>query len=195
MTADQLIPEQRILLAVINTAIFDTCRHPIYTGEPNVPIKKREYRLDTEARTAFQFIWGEGLETYCNWLPIDPGWLRNKLLAFMNNDKPMMKALSKNVVMRIDDTQRRYFRLNYKLFRQEKEACWTSLEEESQELPIKQVISRLDQKGRVLEVDTSGRSPSGTQKSRPTSSGSKTSTSTSPSQNGPGTADGQEPSE
>ena len=24
---------QRILLAVINTAIFDTCRHPIYTGE------------------------------------------------------------------------------------------------------------------------------------------------------------------
>ena len=195
MTADQLIPEQRILLAVINTAIFDTCRQPIYTGEPNVPIKKREYRLDTEARTAFQFLWGEGLETYCNWLPIDPQWLRNKLLAFMNNDRPMMKALSKNVVMRIDDTQRRYFRLNYKLFRQEKEACWTSLEEESQELPIKQVISRLDRKGHVLEVDTLGRSPSGTQKSHPTSSGSKTSISTSPSQNGPGTADGQASSE
>lgn len=194
MTADQLIPEQRILLAVINTAIFDTCRQPIYTGEPNVPIKKREYRLDTEARTAFQFIWGEGLETYCNWLPIDPQWLRNKLLAFMNNDRPMMKALSKNVVMRIDDTQRRYFRLNYKLFRQEKEVCWTSLEEESQELPIKRVMSRLDQKGRVLVADTLGRSPSGTQKSHPTSSGSKTSTSTSPSQTGPGTADGQEPS-
>lgn len=195
MTADQLIPEQRILLAVINTAIFDTCRQPIYTGEPNVPIKKREYRLDTEARTAFQFIWGEGLETYCNWLPIDPQWLRNKLLAFMNNDKPMMKALSKNVVMRIDDTQRRYFRLNYKLFRQEKEVCWTSLEEESQELPIKQVMSRLDQKGRVLVADTLGRSPSGTQKSHPTSSGSKTSTSTSPSQTGPGTVDGQGHSE
>ena len=195
MNADQLIPEQRILLAVINTAIFDTCRKPIYTGEPNVPLRKREYRLDTEARTAFQFLWGEGLETYCNWLPLEPSWLRNKLLAFMNNDKPMMKALSKNVVMRIDDTQRRYFRLNYKLFRQEKEACWTSLEEESQELPIKRVMSRLDQKGRVLVADTLGQSPSGTQKSHPTSSGSKTSTSTSPSQTGPGTADGQEPSE
>ena len=195
MNAEQLIPEQRILLAVINTAIFDTCRKPIYTGEPNVPIKKREYRLDTEARTAFQFLWGEGLETYCNWLPIDPEWLRNKLLAFMNNDKPMMKALSKNVVMRIDDTQRRYFRLNYKLFRQEKEVCWTSLEEESQELPIKRVMSRLDQKGRVLVADTLGRSPSGTQKSHPTSSGSSAFTSMSQYLNGPGTADGQASSE
>jgi hypothetical protein len=195
MNAEQLIPEQRILLAVINTAIFDTCRHPIYTGEPNVPLKKREYRLDTEARTAFQFIWGEGLEIYCNWLPLDPGWLRNKLLAFMNNDKPMMKALSKNVVMRIDDTQRRYFRLNYKLFRQEKEPCWTSLEEESQELPIKQVMSRLDLKGRVLVADTSGRSPNGTQKSHPTSSGSSAFISMSQYLNGPGTDDGQEPSE
>jgi hypothetical protein len=195
MNAEQLIPEQRILLAVINTAIFDTCRHPIYTGEPNVPLKKREYRLDTEARTAFQFIWGEGLEIYCNWLPLDPGWLRNKLLAFMNNDKPMMKALSKNVVMRIDDTQRRYFRLNYKLFRQEKEPCWTSLEEESQELPIKQVMSRLDLKGRVLVADTSGQSPNGTPKSRPTSSGSSAFTSMSQYLNGPGTDDGQAPSE
>jgi hypothetical protein len=194
MTADQLIPEQRILLAVINTAIFDTCRKPIYTGEPNVPLRKREYRLDTEARTAFQFIWGEGLEIYCSWLPLEPSWLRNKLLDFMYFPGSR-KAIAKNVVMKIDDTQRRYFKHNYKLFKLEKAPCWTSLEEESQELPIKQVISRLDQKGRVLEVDTFDRPPSGTQKSRPTSSGSKTSTSTSPSQNGPGTADGQEPSE
>lgn len=194
MNADQLIPEQRILLAVINTAIFDTCRKPIYTGEPNVPLRKREYRLDTEARTAFQFIWGEGLEIYCNWLPLEPSWLRNKLLDFMYFPGSR-KAIAKNVVMKIDDTQRRYFKHNYKLFKLEKAPCWTSLEEESQELPIKQVISRLDQKGRVLEVVTSGQSPNGTPKSRPTSSGSKTSTSTSPSQNGPGTADGQEPSE
>ena len=193
MNADQLIPEQRILLAVINTAIFDTCRKPIYIGEPNVPLRKREYRLDTEARTAFQFIWGEGLETYCNWLPLEPSWLRNKLLDFMYFPGSR-KAIAKNVVMKIDDTQRRYFRLNHKLFKLEKNPCWTSLEEESQELPIKQVMSRLDQKGRVLVVDTSGRPPSGTQKSRPTSSGSKTSTSTSLSPNGPGTADGQEPS-
>ena len=194
MNTEQLIPEQRVLLAVVNTAVFDTCRQPIYTGEPNVPIKRREYRLDSEARTAFQFIWGEGLEIYCNWLPLDADWLRNKLLVFMYDPKPR-KSVSKKVVLRIDDTQRRYFRLNHKLFKLEKNPCWTSLEEESQELPIKQVMSRLDQKGRVLVVDTLGRSPSGTQKSRPTSSGSKTSTSASLSPNGPGTADGQEPSE
>ena len=194
MNTEQLIPEQRVLLAVVNTAVFDTCRQPIYTGEPNVPLKRREYRLDSEARTAFQFIWGEGLEIYCNWLPLDPDWLRNKLLVFMYDPKPR-KSVSKKVVLRIDDTQRRYFRLNHKLFKLEKNPCWTSLEEESQELPIKQVMSRLDQKGRLLVVDTLGRSPSGTQKSRPTSSGSKTSTSTNPSPNGPGTADGQEPSE
>ena len=194
MNTEQLIPEQRVLLAVVNTAVFDTCRQPIYTGEPNVPLKRREYRLDSEARTAFQFIWGEGLEIYCNWLPLEADWLRNKLLVFMYDPKPR-KSVSKKVVLRIDDTQRRYFRLNHKLFKLEKNPCWTSLEEESQELPIKQVMSRLDQKGRVLVADTLGRPPSGTQKSRPTSSGSKTSTSTSPSQNGPGTADGQAPSE
>ena len=194
MQPDQLIPEQRVLLAVVNTAVFDTCRQPIYTGEPNVPLKRREYRLDSEARTAFQFIWGEGLEIYCNWLPLEADWLRNKLLVFMYDPKPR-KSVSKKVVLRIDDKQRRYFRLNHKLFKLEKNPCWTSLEEESQELPIKQVMSRLDQKGRVLVVDTLGRSPSGTQKSRPTRSGSKTSTSTNPSPNGPGTDDGQEPSE
>jgi len=194
MNADQLIPEQRILLAVINTAIFDTCRKPIYTGEPNVPLRKREYRLDTEARTAFQFIWGEGLEIYCNWLPLEPSWLRNKLLDFMYFPGSR-KAIAKNVVMKIDDTQRRYFKHNYKLFKLEKEACWTSLEEESQELPIKQVMSRLDQKGRVLVADTSGRRLSGKQKFHLINSGSKTSTSTNPSPNGPGTDDGQASSE
>ena len=194
MNTEQLIPEQRVLLAVVNTAVFDTCRQPIYTGEPNVPLKRREYRLDSEARTAFQFIWGEGLEIYCNWLPLEADWLRNKLLVFMYDPKPR-KSVSKKVVLRIDDTQRRYFRLNHKLFKLEKNPCWTSLEEESQELPIKQVMSRLDQKGRVLVVDTLGRPPSGTQKSSPTSSGSKTSTSTSPSPNGPGTDDGQASSE
>jgi hypothetical protein len=194
MNADQLIPEQRILLAVINTAIFDTCRKPIYTGEPNVPLRKREYRLDTEARTAFQFLWGEGLEIYCNWLPLEPSWLRNKLLDFMYFPGSR-KAIAKNVVMKIDDTQRRYFKHNYKLFKLEKEACWTSLEEESQELPIKQVMSRLDQKGRVLVADTSGRRLSGKQKFHLINSGSKTSTSTNPSPNGPGTDDGQASSE
>ena len=194
MNTEQLIPEQRVLLAVVNTAVFDTCRQPIYTGEPNVPLKRREYRLDSEARTAFQFIWGEGLEIYCNWLPLEADWLRNKLLVFMYDPKPR-KSVSKKVVLRIDDTQRRYFRLNHKLFKLEKNPCWTSLEEESQELPIKQVMSRLDQKGRVLVADTLGQSPSGTQKSRPTRSGSKTSTSTNPSPNGPGTADGQASSE
>ena len=190
-----MIPEQRILLAVINTAIFDTCRQPIYTGEPTVPLKKREYRLDVHARTAFQFIWGEGLDTYCNWLPLDPGWLRKKLLAFMFNDKPMPKAISKNVVMRVDDQQRRFFRLNYKLFRQEKEPCWTSPEEESHPLPIKQVTSRLDQSGRVLDRSMSGRPPSGTRKSQKTNSGSNAFTSMSQYLNGIGTDDGQEPSE
>jgi len=105
------------------------------------------------------------------------------------------KPTAKDVVIRVDDMQRRHFRINYKLYKLEKEPCWTSPEEENQELPIKQVMSRLDQKGRVLVADTLGQSPSGTQKSHPTNSGSKTSTSTSPSQTGPGTADGQEPSE
>ena len=191
MHPDQLIPEQRVLLAVVNTAVFDTCRQPIYTGEPTVPIKRREYRLDSEARTAFQFIWGEGLEIYCRWLPLEPSWLRNKLLVFMYDPKPR-KSISKNVVLRIDDTQRRYFRLNYKLYKLEKEPCWTSPEEESHPLPIKQVTSRLDPSGRVLDRSMSGRPPSGTRKSQKTNSGSSAFTSMSQYLNGPGTADGQE---
>jgi hypothetical protein len=194
MHPDQLIPEQRVLLAVVNTAVFDTCRQPIYTGEPTVPIKRREYRLDSEARTAFQFIWGEGLEIYCRWLPLEPSWLRNKLLVFMYDPKPR-KSISKNVVLRIDDTQRRYFRLNYKLYKLEKEPCWTSPEEESHPLPIKQVTSRLDPSGRVLDRSMSGRPPSGTRKSQKTNSGSNAFTSMSQYLNGIGTVVGQEPSE
>ena len=194
MHPDQLIPEQRVLLAVVNTAVFDTCRQPIYTGEPTVPIKRREYRLDSEARTAFQFIWGEGLEIYCRWLPLEPSWLRNKLLVFMYDPKPR-KSISKNVVLRIDDTQRRYFRLNYKLYKLEKEPCWTSPEEESHPLPIKQVTSRLDPSGRVLDRSMSGRPPSGTRKSQKTNSGSSAFTSMSQYLNGIGTDDGRERSE
>ena len=194
MHPDQLIPEQRVLLAVVNTAVFDTCRQPIYTGEPTVPIKRREYRLDSEARTAFQFIWGEGLEIYCRWLPLEPSWLRNKLLVFMYDPKPR-KSISKNVVLRIDDTQRRYFRLNYKLYKLEKEPCWTSPEEESHPLPIKQVTSRLDPSGRVLDRSMSGRPPSGTRKSQKTNSGSSAFTSMSQYLNGIGTDDGRESSE
>ena len=194
MQPDQLIPEQRVLLAVVNTAVFDTCRQPIYTGEPNVPIKRREYRLDSEARTAFQFIWGEGLEVYCNWLPLDPDWLRNKLLVFMYDPKPR-KSIAKNVVLRIDDTQRRYFRLNYKLFKLEKNPCWISPEEESHPLPIKQVTSRLDPSGHVLDRSMSGRPPGGTRKSQKTNSGSNAFTSMSQYLNGIGTDDGRERSE
>lgn len=194
MQPDQLIPEQRVLLAVVNTAVFDTCRQPIYTGEPNVPLKRREYRLDSEARTAFQFIWGEGLEIYCNWLPLDPDWLRNKLLVFMYDPKPR-KSIAKNVVLRIDDTQRRYFRLNHKLFKLEKNLCWTSPEDESHPLPIKQVTSRLDPSGHVLDRSMSGRPPGGTRKSRKTNSGSSVFTSMSQYLNGIGTDDGRESSE
>jgi hypothetical protein len=195
MTNLPLIPEQRVLLAAINVAIFDTCKQPILAGDLLSKSKKhKDFKLHTDARTAFQFIFGDGLANFCNWLPLDPDWLRKKLLDYMFYDGPK-KPTAKDVVIRVDDMQRRNFRINYKLYKLEKEPCWTSPEEESQELPIKQVISRLDQKGRVLEVVTSGQSPSGTPKSPPTSSGSKTSTSTNPSQTGPGTADGQAPSE
>jgi hypothetical protein len=195
MNAEQLIPEQRVLMAAINLAIFDSCKQPIIAGDLLTKSKKhKDYKLHTDARTAFQFIFGEGLENFCNWLPLDSGWLRKKLLDYMFDDGPK-KPTAKDVVVRVDDQQRRMFRINYKLYKLEREACWTSLEEESQELPIKQVISRLDQKGRVLEVDTSGRRLSGKQKFHLINSGSKTSTSTNPSQNGPGTADGQASSE
>jgi hypothetical protein len=191
---DQLIPEQRVLYAAINLAIFDTCKQPIIAGEFAPRSKNKDYKLHTDARTAFQFIWGEGLENFCLWLPLDPGWLRNKLLEFMYDPKARVSN-SKKIVLRIDDKQRRMFRINYKLFKQEKEPCWTSLDEESQELPIRQVISRLDRKGLVLEVDTLGRRLSGKQKFHLINSGSKTSTSTNQYLSGPGSDDGTTPSE
>jgi len=195
MTNLPLIPEQRILLAAINTAIFDTCKQPILAGELLTKSNKhKDYKLHTDARTAFQFIFSDGLANFCNWLPLDPDWLRKKLLDYMFYDGPK-KPTAKDVVIRVDDMQRRHFRINYKLYKLEKEPCWTSPEEESQELPIKQVISRLDQKGRVLEVVTSGQPPSGKQKSHPTSSGSSAFISMSQYLNGPGTDDGQAPSE
>jgi hypothetical protein len=192
---DKLIPEQRVLYAAINLAIFDACKQPIIAGELIQKSKKhKDYKLHADARTAFQFIWGEGLENFCLWIPLDPGWLRNKLLEFMYDPKPRVSNSNK-IVLRIDDKQRRMFRINYKLFKQEKEPCWKSPEEESQVLPIKQVRSRLDQNGLVLDRTMSVPSRDGTRKFQKISSGFNAFTSMSQYLSGPGLDDGQEPSE
>jgi hypothetical protein len=186
-----MIPEQRVLLAVVNCAILDTCRMPIYIGSPSK--RKRDvedYRLDEHARSAFHFLFGKDLESYCNWLDLDPGWLRKKLSTFMHDGRVRM-AVSNKEPLRVSEEQRRIYRLNYSLWSKDK-TCSTSPEEEKPLLPIKQVMSHFVPSGQESERIILSHLRHGKRPSPKTSSGSKTFTSIAQCLVGRGTEDGEE---
>jgi len=186
-----MIPEQRVLLAVVNCAILDTCRMPIYIGSPSK--RKRDvedYRLDEHARSAFHFLFGKDLESYCNWLDLDPGWLRKKLSTFMHDGRVRMTVNSKEP-LRVSEEQRRIYRLNYSLWNKDR-TCSMSPEDEKPLLPIKQVTSPCVPSGQESDRIILSHLRHGKRPSHKTSSGSKTFTSIAQCLAGHGTDDGEE---
>lgn len=186
-----MIPEQRVLLAVVNCAILDTCRKPVYGGPLNQKRKPENYRLETHARSAFEFIYGPGLETYCNWLEFDPGWLRNKLTDFMFDERVRVVLNSKEP-LRVSEEQRRMHRFNYSIWKRKDNQCYTLPDEEKSLLPVKQVTSRFDPKDQKSDRPILSLPLVGKRQSRKISSGFKTFTSIAQCLAGPGTDDGEE---
>lgn len=89
-----MIPERRLLAAVVAQAIRDASAAPIKEG-------KRAVRLPGDARSAMAFLFGPGLDAYAMWLDFDPDQFRNNLLDMRPG-------------VHLSDEQRRNFRFNYR---------------------------------------------------------------------------------
>ena len=96
------IPEQRLLAAVVAVAVRDSM------AAPYRPVDSREYRMRTEAITAFNFLMTDDCEGYLQWLDIDAGHFRQKLLDQMDDRTPKSIPFSPE--------QRRAFRVNHSMW-------------------------------------------------------------------------------
>lgn len=109
-----IVPEQRVLLAAVNLAIFDACLQPIK------PLNKqsddpRDFRMQADARSAMAFLHGDGLDDFCNWLDFEAAWLRKRLQEYMYEEN----LLGNPVVdeeLRINASRRRFYRMNYRIW-------------------------------------------------------------------------------
>ena len=95
----EIIGEHRLLLAVINQAVLDATDAPV---KDDVTLSWRPSKV---AYSAIEFLYGEGLEVYCRYLDLDPGWMRKKLQDIQS---PMHKKFS--------GAEKRYFGKNRDLF-------------------------------------------------------------------------------
>lgn len=93
-------PEHRLLFAVVNLAVRDSCLHPI---------NDKPLRMQWEATTAHDFIWLDGLDSYLHYMDIDVDWFRQKLIETMSSDK-------EGTVNGFTSKDRRNFRINKKLW-------------------------------------------------------------------------------
>jgi len=150
-----MIPEQRILMAVVNCAITDSCLRPIRRGRAKTK-NPEDYRMQRDAHSAFVFLYGDGLDIYCNWLPFEASWLRKRLEEFMYSNA----IRSKNEYLRITDQQKRAYRFNHTLWM--KNPCLKVPEDKSNPLPIKRRWLSFDQIGRELDPTTELRQTNGT---------------------------------
>ena len=62
------LPEARVLQAVILQAVYDACQSPMASGA-----------LTHHARTALDFLFGNGMEFYCAALGFNAHWMRKKV--------------------------------------------------------------------------------------------------------------------
>lgn len=97
----QSMPEQRLLSAVIITAMRDACLPPVTEK------KGRAATITYDATTAHDFLWLQGLDSYLHYLDIDPDYFRSALLKIMKND-------SAAKIGEFTSENRRAFRMNKK---------------------------------------------------------------------------------
>ena len=100
--AEDVPAELRLISSVVGLAIRDA------TLPPHKGKRRGNLWLDSNASSAFDFLFTESCEGYLDFLDVDVGSFRIRLLKIMNdlskNDRPF------------SDMQRRNFRINYKLW-------------------------------------------------------------------------------
>lgn len=119
-------PEKRILLAAINLAVVDSCIQPLKPSDIKEKNRKyyamvlyedQEWGFHRDARSAMNFLHGNGLDMYCKFLEFDPDYLRSRLDKFMSSTAQQMKLSSGEKLAPFDGSSRRFYRFNYKLWR------------------------------------------------------------------------------
>lgn len=93
------LPEARVLQAVILQAVCDACQTPMASGA-----------LTHDARTALDFLFGEGMDCYCSYLGWNANWMRKKIQEIFS--KP---AKNKD---RFNNSRRANFRANLSKWRE-----------------------------------------------------------------------------
>lgn len=93
------IPEQRLIAAVIATAMRDACIKPFK------PFGEKHLRLTFDCMTAHDFLWTEALESYLHYLDVEAEYFRKALIKTMNND-------SEKKIGSFTPEDRRAFRFN-----------------------------------------------------------------------------------
>jgi hypothetical protein len=89
--------EERLMLAVVLLAISDACTRPNARSPAGVALDAQD------------FIWSDRLDSFLNWLNMDPGWFRWRLTNVMENR-------STGFVNHFTPEQRRAFRHNRRMY-------------------------------------------------------------------------------
>ena len=103
-----ITPEERVIYAVVNQAIFDACDRPI--GR-----ELHSMAMTENAKSAMRFIFSTDLDAYLKWTDLEPSWFRKKLLDVMFDSKNVQPffANKERTPHRLDDSHKRAFRANY----------------------------------------------------------------------------------
>lgn len=97
------IPEQRLIAAVLVTAMRDACIKPFK------PFGEKHFKLTFDCLTAHDFLWTESLESYLHYLDIEVSYFRNALIKTMSDD-------TEKKIGSFHPEDRRAFRFNKRLW-------------------------------------------------------------------------------
>jgi len=114
MHGEEVRPHKMLISAVVAKAVQDTFLPPIQNG--------KELQIALYAKTAFDFLYGENLQYWLQFLDIDgKNFIANMEREMFSKSEPH-KKVSQNNTHEIDDNKRRMFKINYKLWQKLKAA-------------------------------------------------------------------------
>ena len=111
---------RKLFAAIINRALLDACTKPT-TRKSLIDNAVNEDSTKKDSMDAMEFLFGKGsaLQLYLDFLDLEVGTFRMRLLKTMFEDEALAnKFIGERV---IKDKQKRYFRFNYNEYQREVE--------------------------------------------------------------------------
>lgn len=114
MHEDEVRPYKMLISAVVAKAVQDTFLPPIKTN--------KGLRITLHAKTALDFLYGDNLKYWLQYLDIDDANFVSNMERQMFNTATPERKVGKNNTHEIDDNKRRLFKTNYQLWQKLKTA-------------------------------------------------------------------------